>query len=317
MQNHIEEADVSMISPQMRRKRINTVDEDHCICRIRSTCGEGPVWSAEEGVLYWIDQVDSAIHRFDPTTGLDETRTLDAGLGAIALRADGGMVVAYNANLALLDPLTGAIERLPGIVPDRTDTTFNDAKCDSAGRLWIGTYHEVRPARPVGGIFRFDPDHTLTRIESDIRSGNGLGWSPDSRVFYMTDTQARTILAFDFDAADGELSNRRIFVETEQRYPDDRPDGLTVDAEGYIWSAHWAGWRVTRYAPDGTIDRELAMPVSAASSCAFGGANLDTLFITTPSEGLTADELAEQPLAGRLFAVDVGVKGLPEPRFSA
>ena len=293
-----------------------TIDESHCVCRIRSACGEGPLWYAEDGVLYWIDQVDPAIHRFDPMTGDNETKVLDAGLGAIALRAGGGLVVVYNDGVALLDPDTGAIDRVTGAVPERTDTTFNDAKCDPAGRLWIGTYHEEQPARPVGGIFRLDADLSLHKMADDIRSGNGLGWSPDGRTFYMADTQAHVILAFDFDVDDGAISDRRVFAEVAQRTPTDRPDGMTVDSEGFVWSAHWAGWRVTRYTPDGRIDRELAMPVNAASSCGFGGAELETLFITTPSDDLDAMALAEQPLAGSLFAIDVGVKGLPDARFA-
>jgi sugar lactone lactonase YvrE len=151
------------------------------------------------------------------------------------------------------------------------------------------------------------------QIKTGIGISNGLGWSPDNRVMYYTDSAQRTIWAYDFDLENGDISDQRVFARTPAEYV---PDGLTVDAEGFIWSAKWDGWKVVRYAPDGSVDQEVRLPVQRPTSCTFGGTDLKRLFITSASTGLTEAELQNQPLAGSVFVVDTDIMGIPEPRYA-
>jgi len=166
---------------------------------------------------------------------------------------------------------------------------------------------------PVGALYRLSPDGTCDKIEDGIQIPNALCWSPDSKVMYFADSYRKCIWAHDYDIDSGTMSNRRVFAEI----PGDggSPDGATVDAEGFLWNAQMFGGRVTRYAPDGSVDRVVELPVPQVTCCAFGGADMETLFVTTASVQMTLEEVADQPLSGALFAVDVGVRGLPEPEF--
>jgi sugar lactone lactonase YvrE len=165
---------------------------------------------------------------------------------------------------------------------------------------------------PNGCLYRLDPDRTLVPVLNGITIANSLGWSPNGSTMYFSDTTSHTITSYDFDALSGTPSNPRPFARTVSPAT---PDGSTVDAEGYLWNAEYDGWRVTRYAPDGRVDRVLELPVRRPTCCAFGGPDLTTLFITTACQNLTAEERAAQPLAGGLLAIDVGVRGLPEPPY--
>jgi sugar lactone lactonase YvrE len=158
-----------------------------------------------------------------------------------------------------------------------------------------------------------DPDRQYSKIISGIGVSNGLGWSPDNRLMYYTDSRKHTIWVYDFDLESGSISNQRVFAQTPSAYV---PDGLTVDAEGYVWSAKWDGWKIVRYAPDGSIDQEVQLPVQRPTSCIFGGSDLMDLYITSASTGLSEIKLKEQPQAGSVFVLESEVRGLPEPRFA-
>ena len=273
--------------------------------------GEGPVWDARERALYWVDIRAPALHRFEPATGAVRTWPMPEAIGSVALRERGGPLVALRSGLHVLDPASGALTLACAPEPDRTENRLNDGRCDREGRFWVGSMHEREPG-PTGALYRVDPDRRSHRIFDGITIPNGLGWSPDGRVMYFTDTPPRTIHAYDFDAGTGTPGEARVFA----RVPQDAgyPDGATVDAEGFLWSAHWDGWRVTRYAPDGRVDRVIGLPVQRPTCCAFGGDALDVLYVTSAAAGLGSAERARGPLAGGLFAVEVGVRGLPEPR---
>jgi len=172
---------------------------------------------------------------------------------------------------------------------------------------------EVQWDASVGCLYRLDPDLKATCMQAGLICSNGLGWSPDDRVFYFTESFRYCISAYDFDAKTGHISNRRRFASVEDS--DGFPDGLTVDAEGFVWSAHCSVGRVVRYSPAGTIDRVIELPVTRPTSCMFGGDNLDVLYITTARETLTPEQIAQAPLSGSLFATKPGVRGLPEPSF--
>jgi sugar lactone lactonase YvrE len=183
----------------------------------------------------------------------------------------------------------------------------------SCGRLWAGTTRlDSSPGR--GALYRFDPRRRFARMASGLTVSNGLDWSPDNTLFYLADSAESRVYAYDFDLARGDISNRRVLIET--RPEDGRPDGLTVDAEGGIWCAMWDGWAVRRYMPDGRLDVVVRLPVPRPSSCTFGGDDLATLYITTGRIRLSARHLAEAPLSGSLFAYRPGARGLPAAAFA-
>lgn len=280
--------------------------------RSEDMLGEGPVWVSEEQALYWVDIERPVLQRWHPQSG-DYTRwQMPNQIGCFALREQGGAVVALRTGFAFLDFERDLVIPLIDPEADKPFTRFNDGKVDRHGRLWAGTMDDEF-ARYRGGLYCLDPDGSCRQIKTGIGISNGLGWSPDNRVMYYTDSAKHTIWAYDFDLENGEISNQRVFARTPADYV---PDGLTVDAEGYLWSAKWDGWKVVRYAPDGSVDREVHMPVQRPTSCTFGGSDLKQLFITSASTGLTEPELQNQPLAGCVFVFNTDIPGIAEPRYA-
>jgi L-arabinonolactonase len=293
----------------MRSRQLAQVE---CILPAAALLGESPVWCPVDNVLYWVDIKRPAIHRFHPATAWCQTWPMQEEVTAIGLRQPGSAIVALRSSLAHFDFHTGEVCRLPSPILHQSDMRFNDGRCDRRGRFWVGTLHEARQPE-TAALYRFDPDGRCTTMVEGVTVSNGIAWSPDNRTMYFADSWTRTIFSFDFDLDSGSLHNRLIFV----RLPDGSglPDGATVDAEGFLWSANFDGGCITRYAPDGSTDRVIAVPVQRPTSCVFGGEDLSVLYVTSASLGLTEQQRIEAPLAGGLFAIDAGVKGLPEPRF--
>jgi L-arabinonolactonase len=287
-------------------------DRPRCVLQARAQTGESPVWVPEERALYWCDIPGKTLNRFDPATGANRVWSVPEEVGSFALREKGGLVAALRSGFALIDLERGAIERLVDPEADRPENRFNDGRCDRQGRFWAGTMNEPRTARS-GALYRLDADHRCHRAADDVMVANGLAFSPDDRLMYWSDSRALTIWVFDFDAASGEIANRRVFARLEPHQGG--PDGAAVDAEGGYWSACYRGARVMRFRPDGTIERKIRLPVSRVTMCAFGGPDLRTLYITTACGGMSAEERRREPLAGGIFALEVDVQGLPEPRF--
>jgi sugar lactone lactonase YvrE len=226
--------------------------------------------------------------------------------------ASRGVLIGYKKGLGLFDFDTGETRPLavPGV--DLETVSFNDGKCDPAGRLWIGTRH--RDARePEGALYRVDTDLAITRIRGGLVVSNGIAFSPDGRTLYHIDSRPGRIDAYDYDIETGTASSPRVLRDYQGLGC--RPDGCTIDAEGCLWVAEIDGGRLARYAPDGTLDRTVMLPVSKPSSVGFGGSDLRTLFITTISYGLTDEQRAAQPWAGRLLMLRTEVPGLPEHPF--
>ena len=274
--------------------------------------GEGPIWDERAGVLWWLDIFKPAVNRFDPKTGTNRVYPVDEPIYAMALREGGGMVAAMESGIGWLDLEGETFER----VVDPTSgaaVNFNDGGCDREGRFWLGTMAKDWES-PIGHLYRFDGDRTVRAMDAGIRISNGLGWSPDSSVMYFTDSVEQRIFAYDYDLAAGTISNKRTFVSIEAGVG--ILDGMTVDAEGHVWSAIWDGWRLRRYRPDGTLEREIEMPVKRPTSVMFGGSDLSTLYVTSATIHFTPEELEKQPMAGHVFAVETGITGLPEPRFA-
>jgi sugar lactone lactonase YvrE len=285
-----------------------------CVLPAKAQIGEGPWWSAAEQRLYWVDILGKNVHVFDPETGKNVTHTLPDIVTSVAPRRNGaGLVVSMRTDIAYYDPATGKLEPA-ATPPERPGNRFNDGKCDRQGRLWAGTMGDVDWDSPVGNLYRFDGERAV-RMEEGICCSNGLGWSPDSKTMYFTESFRHRIFAYDFDAATGNVSNRRVFVSLEP-HGSAFPDGLTVDAEGYVWSAQPMFGRLARYAPDGKLERVIELPVSRGTSVMFGGPNLDVLYVTTMRATLTDAQLAEEPLAGSLLALRPGVKGVAETPFA-
>ncbi len=288
-------------------------DEVRCVQQADAILGEGPVWSPVEGVLYWLDIKRPAIYRFNPTEGQTGHWPLPSDIGSMALREQGGMVVALRTGFAFLDLETGAVTQQSDPEANLPNNRFNDGAADRQGRFWAGTLNDAE-AEPLGTLYRLDPGGSVQSMQDGATVSNGIGWSPDDRTMYFTDSPVRTIWAYDFDPGSGAIANRRVFAEVPEGAG--YPDGLTVDSEGYVWSAVWDGWRIVRYDPSGRIDREVVMPVQRPTSCMLGGPDLKTLYVTSASIHLDAAALERGPLAGGLFALDVETAGLPEPRFA-
>lgn len=283
-----------------------------CVQTANALLAESPSWDAKRRVLYWADLERPAIFRWNSQHGQTGFWPMSEPLGCVATARSGRLIFADAAGIGVLTPDTGEIERISDPEVSLPDNRFNDGKVDRQGRFWAGTM-PAQGVQPSGSLYRMDRNLKVRRMDEGFICSNGMGWSPDDRTMYFTDSIVRTIWAYDFEAASGQIGNRRVFA----RLPadDGLPDGLAVDSEGFVWSAIWDGWRLIRYAPDGDIDREIRMPVQRPTSCAFGGDDLSTLFVTSASMGLDAAALARGPLAGGLFSIPVDVAGLPETSF--
>ncbi len=286
-----------------------------CVQREEAIVGESPVWCPAEKALYWVDITGRKIHRYHPATGASETFQLPHPVTDLAMRSQGGLVLSLKKKFALFDLATQQLTYLDDPEADKPENRFNDAKCDRQGRFWAGTMGNVHWDEPCGALYRLDADGTITRHQTDVLCANGMGWSPDNRTMYFTESFRYTIYAYDFDAAAGTLSNRRVFASLDPK-SGGFPDGLTVDVEGYVWSVHNAIGKVVRYTPSGETAATIELPVPRPCGCIFGGEMLDILYITSARETLTPAQIARYPLSGSLFAAVPGVHGIAEPHFA-
>jgi len=273
--------------------------------------GECPLWDERESMLWWVDSRWPALKRFDPATGAVMMQVLPEVVGSIAFRDQGGLLAATKSGLHVLDGSGGALEPRANPEAHLPENRFNDGRCDRAGRFWAGTMCDAR-RDPTGSLYRFDADFACVKLRNAIIIPNGLAFSPDNRTMYFADTHRHTVWAWDYDLASGAATNERVFADTGEG----RPDGSCVDADGGLWNAQYGGGRLVRYAPTGKVDRVVEVPVANPTCCAFGGDDLGTLYVTTATQRLSPDDLAQQPLAGSLLALRPGVKGLPEGRFA-
>jgi sugar lactone lactonase YvrE len=288
-----------------------------------SLLGESPLWHPAEQVLYWCDIPGHALNRFDPRRGEHRHWSFDTDLACCAPLMEGGLLLALRTGLVHFDPATGEHRALIDELPyDPRSERFNDGKADPQGRLWVGTIHDRR--EPKAALYRFAAGK-LDKMADKITVSNGLAWSPDARTMYWADTAAHTVYALDFERTDGGISNQRVFARFASKTaaadadpaPDGsrpyggRPDGAAMDSEGGYWCAMFEGARLLRFAPDGTVTREVKLPVRCPTMPCFGGADLKTLYVTTSREKRPAEELAREPLAGCVLQMRVDVPGLP------
>lgn len=284
-----------------------------CVAHTMDVLGEVPRWHPIEQALYWIDAFKPAIHRFDPANNKLESWTPPEKLGSFAPRAGGGLLIAGRRGLAHYDPVSGALERIADPEDGGAVNILNDGRCDRHGRFWVGSMTKTME-RASGRLYRLERAH-VDAVDDGIWVANGVCFSPDDRRMYFADSHVKTIFVYDFDLGAGAIGPRRVFATMDNR--PGVPDGSSVDAEGFVWSAVFDGGCLVRYAPDGRIVSTVSLPVSRPTACTFGGPDLATLYVTTARFRLAPDKLAAEAQAGSLLAVDVGVKGLPEPLYSS
>ena len=285
-----------------------------CVLDVRAALGECPVWCERSQTLYWIDIYDGKLNRFDPASGENRVWRLGEPIGSFALCEDNGILVALKSGIYRFDPADGGVRPVASPERNRPENRMNDGRCDPAGRFWVGTMRDPSdPRRKEGTLYRLDPDGSCTAAVADLVVSNGLAFSPDGRTLYHSDSHpsVRAIWAWDFDLAEGRIANRRVFVDTHGM--PGRPDGGCCDADGCYWMAGNDGWELVRFTSAGKIDLRIPLPIAKPSMPAFGGRELDTIFVTSIRP--PGVDLSNQPLAGSLFAVRPGVKGILEPRF--
>lgn len=280
------------------------------VLSVQNKLGEGPRWHVGEQALYWVDIESNLIYRWEPDRGEPESYDVGYSVGSFAFRRDGGFVLATTKGFAFWDRTSNSLEFIGNPEEGKADGRINDGVVDRSGRFWAGT---LAPGF-TSALYRLDPDGSIHMMVPNVGISNGIGWSPDDRTMYYADTSHSTIFAFDYDADTGAISNQRDFVRTTDG--PGMPDGLVVDAEGYVWSAQWDGWNIIRYAPDGTIDRVIEFPAARITACTFGGPDLDVLYVTSAWTGLDEKQRAAQPQAGDLFRIKLDVRGTPEPHFA-
>ena len=273
---------------------------------VRAELGEGPVWDVPRQRLWFVDIMRGHVHQFDPTTRGDRVFEIGQPVSAVVPTSAGGLMMAVKDGFARLDVETGEVTSVARIEGARSENRMNDGACDGRGRFWAGTL-AMDHAQEQAALYRLDPDGTVTTQLTGVTNSNGIDWSPDNRLMYYVDTGTRRIDVCEFDLDRGAFANRRPLVTIADS--DGKPDGLIVDADGGVWIALWGGGAVRRYGPDGRLDREIALPVPDVTKCAFGGADLADLYITTARGALSEAEGVTYPQAGGLFHCRPGLIG--------
>jgi L-arabinonolactonase len=279
----------------------------------RNVLGEGVTWDAAAQRLHWVDIESSELWTLAPASGEVSTHKAPERIACLAPRRSGGFVVGFASGFAFYDPASGARENLALFEPEIPATRLNDGRTDRQGRLVAGGFDEKNGAF-ISSVVRLDPNRRLAKLFDGVACANGICFSPDGGTMYFADSPARKIWSFAYDAATGAVGNQRLLTTFDGQ--PGQPDGSCVDADGCIWNAQWNGRRVVRFTPDGRIDLVVPVPALNPTCVAFGGASLDTLYITTAQYLMTSDELAATAHAGALFACVPGTRGLADAAFA-
>jgi len=281
---------------------------------VKNDIGEGPLWHPTEQCLYWIDITNGNLFKSDTSLSSYEIFHFDTMIGAVGFCRDGGLIMAEGQGFSMWKEDQPSLNSLWKPVPKQEGVRMNDGKVDPAGRFWAGS---MDTEQREGKLYRVDPDGSQHTILGQIGISNGLGWSPDRKTMYYTDSLQFTIFAFDYDLETGQISNKRPFIEIPE---DDRwipPDGLCVDAEGFIWGALWNGYEVVRYDPQGKPILKLEIPAQQVTSCGFAGEKLDKLIITSARYQLSDEMQEQQPDAGDVFIYQTDTQGQEVTFFGA
>lgn len=278
-----------------------------CVAPVGALLGEGPLWFERENAIYFVDIKGQRLHRIALDDESHTSWETSEPMGWLIPRASGeGFIAGFKSGFAELSLAPFTVTQVGAPEPERPTNRLNDAKADSHGRIWAGSMDDEEKQQS-GALYRLDPDRTWRRMDDGYGVANGPTFSPHGDVLYHTDSAARLIYRFDL-APDGALSNKRVFVKFESDWG--YPDGMTTDAEGGVWVAHWDGARVSRFTPDGKLDRAIRLPVSRPTSCVFAGKDLRRMFVTSARVGRE-----NEPLAGALFEIDPEIPGAPAHTF--
>lgn len=273
-----------------------------------SGLGEGAIWNYKTGELLWVDITGEILNFYNPELGNNKEMLTGQMIGTVVPAESGSLIVALEQGIYRLFPETGAKEKIVDPEEDIPGNRFNDGKCDPAGRFWAGTM-SLEGKKGAGALYRLDPDGSIHTMIQDVSISNGIVWSPDATKMYYIDTPTGKVMAYDYDNETGNIENPRVAVEVPSKMG--APDGMTIDAGGNIWVALWGGSAVGCWDPEsGELLRTIDVPAKNVTSCAFGGKDLQTLYITTARQGTGEKELAQFPHAGGLFMVRPGAEGM-------
>lgn len=282
------------------------------IFNIRPEHGEGPIWCPIENKFYCVDLIKGSYYKVDWKSNTFQKYDVGQELGVMALREEGGIVVAVRDGFGFYNEQDGKLTLIPNS-PELhiRERRMNDGAVDPAGRFFAGTM-EYDGANSTGNLYRLNHDHSWNHLESNLNITNGMGWSPDKKTYYMIDTLKHIMYAYDYDMETGNISDRRNFIQ----WPSNEfPDGMTIDANGGFWVAMWEGYKISHFDPFGKWVKDIHVPVKHVTSCCFGGKDLSTLLITTSQLNLSEQERKDNPLAGRCFAYETDVKGQIETKY--
>lgn len=275
--------------------------------------GEGPIWDHGRQVLYWIDIMKHELHIYDPVANQDTVVDVGQAIGTVVIRSSGGLMLALHHGFAAFDPQTRALTMINDPESHLPDNRFNDGKCDPAGRFWAGTM-AVDPKGDEGALYRLDTDLSVHKMLDKISISNGIVWNLDHTKMYYIDSLSCCVRVYDYDNESGEIRNESVIIRISQEMG--LPDGMAIDAEGMLWIAQYGGYRVCRWHPGtGQMLQTIDLPAANVTACAFADKDLDTLYITTASAGLSDQERQQQPHAGGLFSIKPGVRGVESFQF--
>ncbi len=281
----------------------------------RSILGEGPLWDVDESVLWWIDTKNHLVHRYSPADGSNVSYDVGDQVGAVVLRERGGLLLALRSGFAGFDPQKGEVEIIVDPESHLPENRLNDGKVDPRGRFWGGSMEDAEVNMDRGALYCLHTDRHFEKILGGVGVSNGIVWSTDAKTMYYVDSPTRRVDVFDYDDESGTVANRRVAF----RIPDGMgfPDGMAIDVEDKLWVALWGAHCVGRFAPEtGELLGVVEVPTSHVSACAFGGPNLDELFVTTARVHMADEQLQEEPHAGSLFHAHVGVRGRTFPAYA-
>lgn len=290
-----------------------TTPEVTLALEITAELGEGAFWNFKTKELFWVDILGKKLYRYHPESETNVGYDMPLYIGTVVPQTDSTVVVALTDGIYIKDMKNGTLTLLSNIEADQPQNRFNDGKADPNGNLWVGSM-DLEEKNPTAKVYRVSPQGVATPMLDSITISNGLVWTKNADTFYYIDTPTMKVRAFDYDATTSSISNERVAVQVpaELGYP----DGMAIDAEDKIWVALWNGNAVVRFDPvTGEVLQKIQVPAHNVTSCAFGGEDLDILYITTASIDMTAEEHQMYPLAGSIFQVRPGVKGVPTTQF--